>query len=170
MLKDTDARLSVAPSSSNILPSLLGDDDLELKKLFVRRHCAATGVKEDQVIASLIAERLLPADARAHWNVLIDVEELIAAGRRESRVVYMQPSGHSPRYVAQPPLPLPALYTRCCVTCALPAVHSAHGTAVILIIVMRSLPLDATARITFVSLRSSAVQAPQLRAQSKWCR
>ena len=54
MLKDTDAKLG--SNGGPILPASLGDDDLELKKLFVRRHCAATGAREQAVVDSLVAD------------------------------------------------------------------------------------------------------------------
>lgn len=97
-LLDTDAQLSQAPSgaSSGILPALLGESDVELKRLFVRRHCSATGAKEEQVVATLIVEGSLPANVRDTWDVLPDVDELIAAARRESRVLFAEPKGHSP--------------------------------------------------------------------------
>lgn len=93
MLKDTDAKLTGVWAG---FPALLGEDDLELKKLFVRRHCSAAGGNEAALVEKLAAEGLLTADAVRNWGQIPDVEELIAEARRKSPILWGEPVGLSP--------------------------------------------------------------------------
>ena len=80
-----------------ILPSLLGDDDLELKRLFVRRYCSVhPTVQESDLVSQLHAAGRLTSDGVRLWAQLSDVDELIAEARRKSPVMWAEPAAISP--------------------------------------------------------------------------
>ena len=69
-----------APFEQIVLASL-SDADLELKKLFIHRFCTTNRVDERWLIERLIGEGHLPKDAMSRWELVADIDGLIAYAR-----------------------------------------------------------------------------------------
>ena len=67
------------------LLNFLQEDDLELKKLYVRRYASAYKLAEKAFVERLCESGVLTHNVAEQWDTLADVDALIAATRRQKR-------------------------------------------------------------------------------------
>ena len=67
------------------LLNFLQEDDLELKKLYVRRYASAYKLAEKAFVQRLCEDGVLTHNVAEQWDTLADVDALIAATRRQRR-------------------------------------------------------------------------------------